>query len=136
MKQERLYFLGIKAIIQNPLGQILLLKHVKGHWDFPGGRINHGETALETLLREVNEETGLTALDTITPDAMVLMPVNIPTDSEKSAGLILWYHTCKLRADNHIVLSDEHVEYAWVDVHQAKSMTKIHASVAPLVFGG
>lgn len=31
----------------------------KGEWWFPGGRIRKGETFIETLCREVKEETGL-----------------------------------------------------------------------------
>lgn len=40
--------------------EILLLKHrFGGHWSFPKGHVEHGETESETALREVKEETGL-----------------------------------------------------------------------------
>lgn len=40
--------------------EILLLKHrFGGHWSFPKGHVEHGETECETALREVKEETGL-----------------------------------------------------------------------------
>ncbi|MCX6798480.1 MAG: NUDIX domain-containing protein, partial [Candidatus Diapherotrites archaeon] len=37
----------------------LLLHYAAGHWDFPKGHVEKGETERETLLREVREETGL-----------------------------------------------------------------------------
>lgn len=43
----------------------LLILHNKGHWGFPKGHADPGETELETARRELQEETGLTqyALD-------------------------------------------------------------------------
>ena len=47
-------------------GQILLTRisrrgHHTGHWTLPGGGVDHGEHPLETVRREVYEETGLHA---------------------------------------------------------------------------
>lgn len=40
--------------------QILLLKHrFGGHWSFPKGHMESGETEMMTALREIREETGL-----------------------------------------------------------------------------
>lgn len=38
----------------------LLVQHVAGHWGFPKGHPDHGESPTETALRELAEETGLT----------------------------------------------------------------------------
>lgn len=43
--------------------EILLAKHIKsGHWSFPKGHMEEGETEEETALREIKEETGLDVL--------------------------------------------------------------------------
>ena len=43
----------------------LLLHHTAGHWDFPKGTMETGETKQQTAIRELYEETGLKAdLDT------------------------------------------------------------------------
>ena len=39
--------------------KVLLVKHNKGHWDFPKGHVEKGETEIETAKREVKEETNL-----------------------------------------------------------------------------
>ena len=51
------------AIIEFPQDTILLIKRdtvpFKGYWALPGGRAEPGETVEQTIVREVNEETGL-----------------------------------------------------------------------------
>lgn len=40
--------------------ELLLIKHrYGGHWSFPKGHVEAGENEVETALREVSEETGL-----------------------------------------------------------------------------
>ena len=46
-------------------GKVLLLRHSStssrggGHWDFPKGHIDEGESEIQTALRELEEETGI-----------------------------------------------------------------------------
>ncbi|MFB0918210.1 MAG: bis(5'-nucleosyl)-tetraphosphatase [Clostridiaceae bacterium] len=49
------------AVLLNDKNEYLVLKHFGGHWDFPKGHVEPGETETETALREVFEETGLNA---------------------------------------------------------------------------
>lgn len=47
------------GIIPIRRGQILLIKHQKGHWAFPKGHPDAHEAPQETAQRELQEETGL-----------------------------------------------------------------------------
>ncbi|HEX7021284.1 MAG TPA: NUDIX domain-containing protein [Trueperaceae bacterium] len=52
---------GAGGVVFNDQGEVLLLHHAGGHWVFPKGHIDPGETPLETALREVEEESGVAA---------------------------------------------------------------------------
>lgn len=40
--------------------EILLIKHINsGHWSFPKGHVESGETEIETAIREIKEETDI-----------------------------------------------------------------------------
>ena len=43
--------------------QILMLKDQKGHWTFPKGMIEKGESPEEAAKREIGEEVGLHAIE-------------------------------------------------------------------------
>lgn len=43
----------------------LLLHYKAGHWDFPKGHIEEGESELETAMRELEEETSIRNADVI-----------------------------------------------------------------------
>lgn len=48
------------AVVSNEVGQILLHQRADtSMWSLPGGAMEMGETAAETAIREVREETGL-----------------------------------------------------------------------------
>jgi ADP-ribose pyrophosphatase YjhB (NUDIX family) len=52
---------GVAAIIRNSHGQILLQRRSdNGLWGLPGGSVEIGESVREAIVREVEEETGLT----------------------------------------------------------------------------
>jgi len=52
---------GVSAVIFDEHGRILLQQRTdNGLWGLPGGAVEFGESVLEALRREVDEETGLT----------------------------------------------------------------------------
>jgi len=55
MKQEK----SCGCIVINNKNEVLLIHHNGGHWDFPKGHVEDGETEIETAKREVKEETNI-----------------------------------------------------------------------------
>jgi bis(5'-nucleosidyl)-tetraphosphatase len=50
----------------------LLIKHQKGHWSFPKGHADKGETKLEAALRELKEETGVSKIQFLKKRVMLI----------------------------------------------------------------
>jgi 8-oxo-dGTP pyrophosphatase MutT (NUDIX family) len=49
------------AAVRNVAGEVLLVRRIDdGYWEFPGGRLEVGESAAEAVIREVAEESGVT----------------------------------------------------------------------------
>lgn len=52
--------LGVRGVVQDSEGQVLLLKHTyTAGWHFPGGGVERGEPAETALEREMLEEAGI-----------------------------------------------------------------------------
>lgn len=116
-----LYFLGVKAVIVNDQGQVLLLK-AKDYWDLPGGRTQVGETETEALIRELAEETGLHV--TVGRHlGMHLSPARLRADGRESAGLIFSVYRCAADAYD-VTISAEHIAHEWMSPERAASELK------------
>lgn len=137
---EDLYHLGVKALIRDPEGKVLLLKvnpaklggnHRGAYWDIPGGRVQRGSTVEDTLRRELAEETGLTARAT-RPFAMTLSNIRIPL-APHDVGLVLSVYLCDVDDASAITLSDEHTDCAWhLPSDAASPPSKAANPMAPL----
>ncbi|MDQ3018970.1 MAG: NUDIX domain-containing protein [Bacteroidota bacterium] len=98
--------------------EFLLLKRDKsevypGIWSIAGGRINENEKAYETAIREMLEETGLTAKHFYLLDTTNVF-YEIENDSINFVPLFLAEAN-----DGEVKLSDEHSEYKWMKYEEA-----------------
>jgi len=101
------FIVAPKAIILNQ-DKVLLLKRSDfdddgGSWEFTGGSIDQGESPIEALVREVNEETGISDL--------VINHLLYVTMTDRD--IIIVAYVCSSETTK-ITLSEEHSEYVWV----------------------
>ena len=93
-------------------GKLLMVKrnepeakgaHMK--WEFPGGKVDFGETPEQAIVREIKEETGIVC------KAKRLLPITVTTNWEYSWGIqhtLIFGFECefvsegKRRSDHHV----------------------------------
>lgn len=125
MATEQLFQVGIKAVAQNAEGDILLLAIPQwgdnpAHWDLPGGRMEPGESFIQTLRRELQEEIGIDYDGPAEHMATVLSNITIPVGDTR-VPLILMPYRVQLAADAVITLDPNGAEqqFAWCSPSEA-----------------
>lgn len=92
--------------------QFLLMRH-PNRWDLPKGHVDAGETDLECALRELDEETGITADDLrIDPDFQFQIEYEVQYRGQGPAWKTAVYFLAELRVVREI-RPTEHPEFAW-----------------------
>lgn len=127
---EKLFHVGIKGLIVNPKNQILLMQVNKAqldnvkeaYWDIPGGRIQKNHTVVDTLRREIEEETGLTKLGKPEFFTAVISNIQIPLKDGSKVGLVLMVYKIPVSKTAKIILSNEHVAYKWLPPKEAAKL--------------
>jgi len=102
--------------IENQDIKFLLLQYSQGHWDFPKGNKEKGETFLETTRREIKEETGI--CDIVFIDRFEKeISYKYGRQNEKISKKVI-YFLAKTK-DTNVVLSSEHTYFVWESYENA-----------------
>lgn len=99
----------------------LLLHHGGAYWNFPKGRQETGETELESALRELREETGITQVKII--DGFK-EEYDYDFDSEIKDGVREKVYKTAIFflgevSDADVTISHEHIDFGWFDYDKA-----------------
>jgi ADP-ribose pyrophosphatase YjhB (NUDIX family) len=101
-----------KALILNKDGKILGLRRSETHptkpfqWDLPGGLVEEGEDLIESIKREIKEETALEVKD------IKLLHV-VAGNSSGGDYIITICYTCSSDSDE-VKISWEHDQFEWL----------------------
>ena len=96
----------------------LIIKHSKGHWAFPKGHRNGGETKLEAALRELYEETQI--YNPVLIKEKVLIKENyIIKDKTPYVNKTVEYFIGKTKKENIKIDNKEIIRYGWFNYKSA-----------------
>jgi 8-oxo-dGTP pyrophosphatase MutT (NUDIX family) len=104
---------GFLIIRGDPIRAFLLMKH-DDRWDLPKGHVDAGETEMQCALRELDEETGITA-DDIEVIPSFRFTLQYPVYDKRRGGQCdktLVIFLARLKRDVKIAAT-EHVGYEW-----------------------
>lgn len=110
----------------NKKTEYLLLHYGAGHWDFPKGHIERGESEEDALRREVFEETGIKDLRLI-PGFRKMMRYFFrayPHKRSKASGRetimkLVFFYLAETKTKK-VKLSFEHTGYKWLPYEKAR----------------
>jgi bis(5'-nucleosidyl)-tetraphosphatase len=105
--------------LENAESQFLLLRNRRGFWGFPQGHKEKGETEIQTLIREVSEETGIVCLF-IQSYIGKIQYSYFKADGMKSEKEVRFYFATT--STRKIMISKEHDDYKWVTFSNALSI--------------
>lgn len=117
------------AVVRNDQHRVLLVQRIDTrNWELPGGKVNVGESALDAVVREVNEEAGIvitvTGLAGIYTDPGHVM---VYSSGEIRQQFALCFHATPLRGEprpDH----EETINAAWVEPESLDALP-IHPSM-------
>ena len=97
----------------------LLLRNRRGFWGFPQGQKEKGETELQTLVREVTEETGIRSIDIQSYIGRISYSFFRGDGMKSEKEVIFYFATTNTR---NVRISEEHAAYKWASYLDALLM--------------
>ncbi len=107
---------GAVVFFKNSTVEYLLLQYEAGHWDFVKGNVEPNESEVDTVLRELREETGILAtkvLEGFRERIQYFYRRQGETIQKEVVFFILQSNT------KEVELSFEHVGFTWLDYQHA-----------------
>ncbi|MDB5365940.1 MAG: 8-oxo-dGTP diphosphatase MutT [Rhodospirillales bacterium] len=94
MSESKLLLVAAVALV-DPDGRVLLAerpagKQLAGLWEFPGGKVDPGETPETALIRELAEELGITV------EKACLAPFTFASHAYESFHLLMPLYVCRV----------------------------------------
>lgn len=103
------HIVAVSALVRNRAGKVLLMRHPRRGWEFPGGQVEAGEDLIAALHREVKEETGITVR------AGRLVCINSNVKPEGRVPTKVMFDFLATAVSGRLKTSDESPDVGWFD---------------------
>ena len=120
-EESRPPIVTVGGLIYNAAGEVLMVRTHKWSnlWGIPGGKIKWGETSIDALRRELEEETSLAVVDI---EFVLVQDCIHSSEFYRDAHFVLLNYTCRCVGEPVVKLNDEAREFRWVPAAQALEM--------------
>ena len=119
MEENPTMLFVVAAALTNKSGTILLQKRPEGKamaglWEFPGGKVEKGETPKAALIRELREELSIKV------DAEDLIPITFANENLGDRNMLLLLYQCSQWTNDPI--SNDQQELRWTNFDEMRSL--------------
>jgi 8-oxo-dGTP diphosphatase len=107
----------VAALIRNQNGKILITRrpedqHLGNYWEFPGGRIENGESPEKALIREIREEVNL--------EIFIEKEFWQDTFEYENKIIDIIFSLCRLKDEKQEVIPKEVSDFKWTSLSDLK----------------
>lgn len=113
---------GVKYLLLHRCGEYL-----NDNWQMVSGKVEKGETAWQAALREIKEETSIVPDEFYSCDILEQF-YELNQNCINLVPIFVGF----INSDQEVVLSDEHDEYKWVSLQEAKEMLEFHNQIVTI----
>lgn len=118
---QRIKQKSVGAIILNAENKVLIMfSSANKYWEFPKGKVEKGEGELDTLKREMMEETGIKRFR-LHPSFREYLYYTFRVNNLLIQKVVVYY---LFKTGSAVRLSDEHTDYKWVEIADAAGFLK------------
>ncbi len=105
---------------------LLLFQRKNTYWEFPKGKVEPGEREIDTLQRELFEETGIRKFRMVKGFRKV-MYYDFRYKGQRIRRKVVYF---LVKTADRVRLSDEHTEYLWLPLGRVKMRLKHKNQIA------
>jgi 8-oxo-dGTP pyrophosphatase MutT (NUDIX family) len=109
----------IVFLFKNNEIEFLLIKHEAGHWAFPKGHPDKGETPMQTAKRELFEETGVVNITLLSDKILLKDKYFFSGKNRELIKKVVDYYIAETEDEKVKIDEDEITDYRWCTYEEA-----------------
>ena len=127
MKKDYAYGV-IVFYVENGTVYYLILKQKQGHWSFPKGHAEDGETTLETAKRELEEETGIKENNLISEEVQISDEYIINEKGSKPVQKFVGFFIGEVVSKDVVMQDGEIFDHKWITAEEGEKVFTYESS--------
>lgn len=112
--------------MNNAFQTLLIFQRKNTYWEFPKGKMESGEREIDTLQRELYEETGIRKFRMV-KDFRKVMYYDFRYKGQRIRRKVVYF---LIKTSDKVHISEEHSEYIWLPLERAKTRLKHKNQIA------